>query len=61
MEELRGVVQESNRQLEEKTIWLEKAEAQVGELQEALQASRERSESLERSRSPCGLHSDEAT
>ena len=29
MEELRGVVQESNRQLEEKTVWQEEAEAQV--------------------------------
>ena len=32
MEELRGVVQVSNRQLEEKTVWLEEAEAQVLEL-----------------------------
>ena len=60
MEELREVVQESNRQLEEKTVWLEEAEAEVGELQESLEASSERSESLERSRSPRGLWSDEA-
>ena len=43
------MVQESNRQLGEKTLRLEEAEAQVRELQEALKASRERSESLERS------------
>ena len=61
MEELRGVVQESNRQLGEKTVRLEEAEAQVRELQEALEASRDRSEFLERSRSPRGLQSDEAT
>lgn len=61
MKELRGVVQESNRQLEEKTVQLEEAEAQVRELQEALQVSSERSESLESSRSPCGLRLDKAT
>ena len=49
MEELQGVGQESNRQLGEKTVRLEEAEAQVQELQEALEVSRERSESLERS------------
>ena len=59
--ELRGVVQESNHQLEEKTVWLEEAEAQVRELQEALVASGEKSQSLERSRSPQGLRSDKAT
>ena len=61
MEELRRVVQESNRQLGEKTERLEEAEARVQELQEALEAARERSGSLERSRSPCGLRSGEAT
>ena len=59
MEELRGVIQESNRQLGEKTVRLGEAQAQVRELQETLiEASRERSESLERSRSPRGLRLD---
>ena len=56
------MVQESNRRLGEKTVQLDEDEAEVRELQEALiETSRERSDSLERSRSPCGLRSDEAT